>query len=598
MNAEIVVFPFLHNWVQEVKFKYNFITSLFKNKRFVEQRRTMKNLVLREEDLFFTKNEIEKNLLLNKLMYAQDKRIAVPVYPELCFTSTSPLLGESTIVIVENLTEYWNFSNACTHVLIIQDYSTYELIQKNYITANSIVLENAISVTFTGVVEIYPVIFCNMRDIKITHVTSKVYTMGLSFQEIRTYQHTETEEDAQADYLLYNYSKSNPADVVIPDFTIVTNGDITITPTPPPPVETPIIVIVSKDTGGNVLRTQEKVLDENGEVKITKVGDEVSIQIGYKYTNMLSNNVTIEVINPSLIVNVSTTWWGRYAGGDESLRQTDISGKHPMAVKSRTHFYKSSFSNYLGYLPRSSDYGYQYPTTMGLLSKINLGLDVEDFYKNASGTDTVFTFSVNSPSGGSETWETPTSYPPAGQTLSHDDEIITRYEEEDGSGNCVFSPRDLTKKIPYYLFSYGASMAKCFGYNHGGEIGSAATAPHNSGLAVGSQAVSGGREYLIYKTSDSQNPLFPSATYKAYAYTKSGSHWSIKGSSDCWVKSSTSYPYYKVCFEYYYTKAAWGLSDIGYPDYYVPLITQSFTVNGVNYVLWIWFSDVRLYWAS
>ena len=141
-------------------------------------------------------------------------------------------------------------------------------------------------------------------------------------------------------------------------------------------------------------------------------------------------------------------------------------------------------------------------------------------------------------------------------------------------------------------------MAKCFGYNHGGEIGSAATAPHNSGLAVGSQAVSGGREYLIYKTSDSQNPLFPSATYKAYAYTKSGSHWSIKGSSDCWVKSSTSYPYYKVCFEYYYTKAAWGLSDVGYPNYYVPLITQSFTVNGVNYVLWIWFSDVRLYWAS
>ena len=413
MNAEIVVFPFLHNWVQEVKFKYNFITSLFKNKRFVEQRRTMKNLVLREEDLFFTKNEIEKNLLLNKLMYAQDKRIAVPVYPELCFTSTFPLLGVSTLVIVENLTEYWNFSNACTHVLIIQDYSTYELIQKNYITANSIVLENAISVTFTGVVEIYPVIFCSMRDIKITHVTSKVYTMGLSFQEIRTYQHTETEEDAQADYLLYNYSKSNPADVVIPDFTITKNGDITITPTPPPPVETPIIVIVSKDTGGNVLRTQEKVLDENGEVKITKVGDEVYIQIGYKYTNMLSGNVDVPV--DFWVTNV-VDWWNEKDKSVDGLNRdiqliNDGEGLGKIIDHKEVSIYAGiTYNTLVTKTLKSKLSAYtlrQEPLFWTYDSYTDSGLLPEDYYTNFMG------FSGDVPSG----WDRPDgkSYPPPGQ---------------------------------------------------------------------------------------------------------------------------------------------------------------------------------------
>ena len=480
MNSEIVVFPFLNNWIQDVKLKYNYITAISENKIFVEQRRSLKNLVLREQDLTFTKESAEKNLLLNALLYAKDKRIALPIYLELFFTSTSPLLGESTLVIVEDISEYWNLWNQCTHILIIQEYNVYELIEKNYATSNSIILESAVTVNFTGDVEIYPVMFCNLKDIKPNYVNSKVYTLDLSFQEIRTYQHNETEEDAQQDYFLYNYSKNDPATEVITAPEITTNGDITITPGEPVPTEIVIIIVTSTDIAGNTIRTQEKTLDENGIIIITKVGDEKGIKIGYKWTN--KESIIVYFYSPPWYVNTSAlTTFEELENRDDgvTVEFNTTTPKIPLDSVMDVELWNYDFTTKHGQLIRSAPYtpyNRRNPQKWNINAYRNHGLLPKDFYlpdylMGYSSNSGYYNSSDNYPGSG--------TYPPPGQICWNGTDIqfkareykTGRYTDEAPGEwlNYVQSGYTLAQFAPNLGFAttYNDSLLKVYSTNTG-----------------------------------------------------------------------------------------------------------------------------------
>lgn len=545
MNSEMVVFPFLNNWIQEVKLRYNYITAISENKRFVEQRRSLKNIVLREQDLTFTKESAEKSLLLNTLLYAKDKRIALPIYSELFFTSTSPLLGESTLVIVEDISEYWNLWNQCTHILIIQEYNVYELIEKNYATSNSIILESAVTVNFTGDdVEIYPVFFCNLKDIKPNYVNSKVYTLDLSFQEIRIYQHNESEEDAQADYFLYNYSKSNPIDVVIPEFIITKNGDITIIPPVPPPVETPIIIVTSKDSEGNVLRAEDAVLDENGEIKITNVGDEVYIQIAYKYTNAVSADV--EIPDDFWVTDV-TDWWSyrnvttgyginrliELTNDGESLGKT-IDHKEIEIYLGTTYdtlvtkILKTSFSTYVNkYVPLL--WGYDAYDNDGSLP--------EDYYTNFMAYSSPLSSAYDKNPDEKE-------YPPPG-SYSEDQLFVVRCKEIYTDTTSRITQKDTTEQCKFY---------------DGGDMFAYMPSPQLWTENVDSNHF---RIYVPGFTSRKQQGMIPTATYRGYCYNYYDSVYHLVGETSGTFSVKTGH-WGSVVFPR--ALSQWGLSSPWFAD--------------------------------
>ena len=183
MDITIVSFPFLPNWKNTISFKYNFSTSIAENKKFVEQRRPVKDDVLREQVALFSKIEIEKDFLLNTLLYAKNKRLAIPIYAEYITTSTFPLLGESSIVTMQDISKFWNIYNLGTYVLLIEkeDYTIFELVEIDYTEDNAIYLETAITKAFTDVI-VFPVFFGNIDKININYLTSKVYEISLAFK--------------------------------------------------------------------------------------------------------------------------------------------------------------------------------------------------------------------------------------------------------------------------------------------------------------------------------------------------------------------------------------------------------------------------------
>lgn len=416
MDKEIVTFSFPNNWIEDVKLSYNFSTAIYKNKRFVEQRRSLRNLVLRKQSFRVTKEAVEKDLLLNKLMYAKDKRIALPLYPEICKTTTTNLLGKTALTIVEDLSNYWNLYNLCSFILLIETYDKYELIQKNFVTVDTIMLENAITIDFdTDLVRIFPVIFATFGEIKPVYITSKIYSMSMTFQEIRTYQHTETEEEAYEDYFKYNYSKNNPSNSIIDDPDVTTNGGITITPPPNIPPIITIITVTSKDEYGMILRTVDVEIDVNGQVIITKVGDEKYIQISYPHTNMESYDIEVPVEQWFVDTNALSTFQFLEQKNDGMV--VDFDTTPDIIVETSTmdvELWDYNFNAKMGRMIRSAyylSYGRRCPQKWTIDAYRNAGLLPEDFY----ASDELMGYSSKLGYVDSSHYPGSGTYPPPGQ---------------------------------------------------------------------------------------------------------------------------------------------------------------------------------------
>ena len=146
MQDEIVVFSFQPNWIENIRIQYKFNTAISINKSFIEQRRPLREKELREMDIKISLNSFSKDLLLNKLLYAKDKRIAVPVFTEGITLATTPLLGETTIYFTSETSKYWNLQNNCNYILLIQDYKTFELKEVDSIDEDKVILTEAITV--------------------------------------------------------------------------------------------------------------------------------------------------------------------------------------------------------------------------------------------------------------------------------------------------------------------------------------------------------------------------------------------------------------------------------------------------------------------
>jgi len=545
MDITIVSFPFLPNWRNTINFKYNFSTSVAENKRFMEQRRPIKDDMLREQVALFSKTEVEKDFLLNTLLYAKNKRLAIPIYAEYITTSTSPLLGVLSVVTIQDISKFWNIYNLGTYVLLIEkeDYTTFELIEIDYTEANAIYLKTAITKAFTDVI-IFPIFFGNIDKININYLTSKVYEISLAFKEMKTYQHTETESDAIEDYTKRYISKGHSAvETITTPPTIVTNGNITITPGENPPPGIVTITVVSIGTGDVELRTEDKELNVDGNLVITKVGDEIGIKIIYKWTNIESDIVYF--LDDFWVTDV-VNWWNikdkSVLGMNKEIKLIDdgeslgkiIDYKEVEIYEGTTYntlVTKTLQSSLSAYTNRDEPLFWTYD------AYLDSGALPEDYCTN------FMALSPALPSG----YQNPDDkiYPPPGQNYTDTDLFVMKVKEVYTDTTSRITQPDTTEQGAYYY------LGRTFAYT---------PTPNLVAEAVDADYF---RIYAYGSSSYVHRGFIPTASYRGYVYPSGGGNYIGEASGTFALKTGH---WGSVVFPRLET--SWGISS-GYPYYVV-----------------------------
>ena len=163
---------------------YNYDTSVFSTDRSKEQRRSIRDIPIRELKGEFLVRGTPGQQFINRIQYAHDKILGIPIIDE-ALIPTNIATGAKSITLSNTTTDKWNFINLCSFIGIWDPLENQvEIHEVDSYTANTITTVNNIQLTYQlENTTIFPVFFGVVSSVNINEITDGIEKVSVEFQE-------------------------------------------------------------------------------------------------------------------------------------------------------------------------------------------------------------------------------------------------------------------------------------------------------------------------------------------------------------------------------------------------------------------------------
>ena len=185
-GLRILALAELPDFGAEPELSYGYDVSVFTTDRNKEQRRSIRDIPLRELKGEFLVRGTPGQQFINRLQYAHDKILGVPIIDE-ALIPTNIATGAQSITLSNTTTDKWNFINLCSFIGIWDPLGNQvEIHEVDSYTANTITTVNNIQLTYQlENTTIFPVFFGVISSLRITEHTDGIESAQIEFKETK-----------------------------------------------------------------------------------------------------------------------------------------------------------------------------------------------------------------------------------------------------------------------------------------------------------------------------------------------------------------------------------------------------------------------------
>lgn len=175
------------NWGMGVSVDYSWLTSLLSNARYYkEQRRPMSRLPNRTISADYHIHEGGLDRILNTIRYGHDKVFSVPIYNEQ-MTAAVITAGTATVTVDQDVTNYYNLINNCTHICMLDAASEIVEVKELDSVASPVLTftTNIVNTLAPATTFIYPIVFSTLKAASMKPESIDVTVAKLRFEEFK-----------------------------------------------------------------------------------------------------------------------------------------------------------------------------------------------------------------------------------------------------------------------------------------------------------------------------------------------------------------------------------------------------------------------------